>query len=112
MEYIQANRVRTLLMQALAELMAGVDVLVTPADDDDASLLTNLTGHLAVAVPNGFAADGTPTGITFVVQLYGEAALLAVAKAYQEATSFHFRHPGGTIGVGAGRPSPKLAPFS
>jgi hypothetical protein len=29
----------------------------------------------------------------FVGKLFGEAKLLAVAKAYQDATSFHLRHP-------------------
>jgi Asp-tRNA(Asn)/Glu-tRNA(Gln) amidotransferase A subunit family amidase len=46
-------------------------------------------------VPNGFTKDGRPTGITFIGNLYGEAKLLAVAKAYQDATSFHLKHPKG-----------------
>jgi Asp-tRNA(Asn)/Glu-tRNA(Gln) amidotransferase A subunit family amidase len=55
--------------------------------------LTNFTGHPAVIVPNGFTEEGLPTGITFIGNLYGEAELLLVAKAYQDATDFHRRHP-------------------
>ena len=36
---------------------------------------------------------GTTVSLTFLGQLYGEAKLLAVAKAYQEATGFHLKHP-------------------
>jgi Asp-tRNA(Asn)/Glu-tRNA(Gln) amidotransferase A subunit family amidase len=92
-EYIQANRVRTLLMRETARAFAEVDVVVAPSFTGDTLLLTNLTGHPAVVVPDGFTADGTPTSITFLGRLYGEAETLAVARAYQEATGFHLRHP-------------------
>jgi Asp-tRNA(Asn)/Glu-tRNA(Gln) amidotransferase A subunit family amidase len=56
--------------------------------------MTNLTGHPAVVVPNGFrASDGTPTSITFTGYMDGEADLIAVAKLYQAATGFHLRRP-------------------
>ena len=55
--------------------------------------MTNLTGHPAVIVQNGFTRKGTPTGITFIGNLFGEADLLSVAKAYQDATGFHLKHP-------------------
>ena len=55
--------------------------------------LTNLTGHPAVALPNGFSEQGTPTSISFVSGLNREAELLAVAEAFQDATDFHRRHP-------------------
>ncbi|HEX6559906.1 MAG TPA: amidase [Longimicrobiales bacterium] len=92
-EYIQANRVRTLLMQEMAKAMAEIDVFVTPSFGGNVLLLTNLTGHPAVVVPSGFAQDGTPVSISFIGRLYGEAELLAVAKAYQDATGFHLKHP-------------------
>ncbi len=56
-------------------------------------IATNLTGHPAVILPHGFRDDGTPASITFLGNLYGEAKMLAVARAYQEATDFHRRHP-------------------
>ncbi len=92
-EYIQANRIRTLAMNAMAELMSRVDVYVTPAFGGGNLLLTNLTGHPCVVLPNGFREDGTPTSITFMGKLFGEAEVLALARAYQEATGFHRKHP-------------------
>jgi Asp-tRNA(Asn)/Glu-tRNA(Gln) amidotransferase A subunit family amidase len=92
-EYLHANRVRTLLMRETARAFAEVDVVVAPSFTGDTLLLTNLTGHPAVVVPDGFTADGTPTSITFLGRLYGEAETLVVARAYQEATGFHLRHP-------------------
>jgi Asp-tRNA(Asn)/Glu-tRNA(Gln) amidotransferase A subunit family amidase len=98
--YIQANRIRTLLMKAMAEIMADLDVYVAPQSriDEPSSIhlnlwLTNLTGHPAVVVPNGFARGGKPTGISFIGNLYDEGKLLALAKAYQDATDFHLKHP-------------------
>ena len=73
--------------------MQQVDVFITPSYGGNVLLLTNLTGHPAVVLPNGFNEDGTPVSISFIGKLYGEAELLRVAKAYQDATSFHLRHP-------------------
>ncbi len=92
-EYIQANRLRTILMQKMAELMREIDVYVAPSFGGSNLLLTNLTGHPAVVLPNGFTEKGTPASITFTGQLYDEANVLAVAKAYQDATDFHKKHP-------------------
>lgn len=91
-EYIQANRIRYLLIQKMAELMSQVDVYVAPSFGVNL-LLTNLTGHPAVVVPNGFNEEGSPTSITFTGDLYDEATVLAVAKKYQDATEFHLKHP-------------------
>jgi Asp-tRNA(Asn)/Glu-tRNA(Gln) amidotransferase A subunit family amidase len=92
-EYIQANRLRTLTIQAMAKIMADIDVYLAPSWVGDNLLLTNLTGHPAVVLPNGFKEDATPTSITFNGRLYGEAQTLALAKAYQDATDFHLKHP-------------------
>jgi Asp-tRNA(Asn)/Glu-tRNA(Gln) amidotransferase A subunit family amidase len=92
-EYLQANRVRTLMIRQMAQLMSEVDLYVAPTFGGDNLLMTNLTGHPAVVLPNGFAVDGTPTSATFTGRLFDEATLLAVAHRYQEATGFHRRHP-------------------
>ncbi len=55
--------------------------------------VANLCGYPAVSVPNGFTADGRPTSITFMGRLYAEAEMLAVARAYQEKSGWHLRHP-------------------
>lgn len=92
-EYIQANRLRTQVMEAMHQLMSEVDVYVVPSFGGSNLLLTNLTGHPTVVLPNGFTEKGTPTSITFIGKLFGEAEMLAVAKAYQDATDFHLKHP-------------------
>jgi Asp-tRNA(Asn)/Glu-tRNA(Gln) amidotransferase A subunit family amidase len=91
--YINANRVRTLVMQAMHEAMQDVDVVVTPSYGGNILLLTNLTGHPTVVLPNGFNDEGSPVSLSFVGRLYGEADTLLVAKAYQDATDFHLRYP-------------------
>ncbi|MEX2472958.1 MAG: amidase [Gemmatimonadota bacterium] len=92
-EYIQANRIRTLLGRDMRDLFAEVDVYVAPSGRGDSSLLTNLTGHPAIAVPNGMRDPDSPNSITFMGRLYDEATLLGVARAYQEATDFHLLRP-------------------
>jgi len=93
-EYLRAHRLRTVVMREMAKIMEAVDVYVVPSFGGDNELLTNLTGHPAVVVPNGFRAlDGTPTSITFQGRLDGDDLTLAVASAYQHATDFHTRRP-------------------
>ena len=92
-EYIQANRARTMLMGAMDAVMDGIDVFVTPSYGGSVLLTTNLTGHPCITVPNGFRENGTPVSLSFIGKLYGEAELLAAAKAYQDATGFHLQHP-------------------
>jgi len=92
-DYINANRVRTLAMQGWSEMFRGFDVIVTPTFAPNQLLATNLTGHPAAILPNGFREDGTPVSITFLGDLFGEARMLAVANAYQAATDFHRRRP-------------------
>ena len=92
-EYIQANRIRTLLMQRMAALMETVDVFMSTSGGNNVLMVTNLTGHPAIAVPAGLSAQGTPVSVTFVGRLYEEERLLAVAKAWQDATGHHTKHP-------------------
>lgn len=102
-DYINANRVRTLAMREWAKLFKSVDVIVTPTGATGLSQLiaTNLTGHPAVILPNGFRESNpdqgdrtqVPVSLTFLGGLYDEARLLAVAHAYQQATGWQLRHP-------------------
>lgn len=91
-EYLQANRHRTLLIQAMEKTLKGIDVYVSPSFGRNLTM-TNLTGHPCVVLPNGFRPEGRPMSITFMGKLFGEAKLLQVAKAYQDATDFHKKHP-------------------
>lgn len=92
-EYIQANRARTMLMMEFERMLAGLDLYICPSFGGYNLLATNLTGHPSVVLPNGFRPGGTPTSITFMGQLYGEEMLLAVASAYQQETGFNKKHP-------------------
>src|SRR5262249_31762506 len=91
-EYLRANRIRSLVMREMDEVMAKVDLYVGGND----LLLANLTGH-----PTGGLPDGTRKrdeiemagGLTFTGRLYGEAELLALAHAYQQATGVHLKRP-------------------
>jgi Asp-tRNA(Asn)/Glu-tRNA(Gln) amidotransferase A subunit family amidase len=110
-DYIQANRARTLAIRQLSALFEKVDVIVTPSTDRQL-IATNLTGHPALILPNGFrgpdapappaiddgdhddiGGPGTPVSLTFLAAHYHEAKLAAFAAAYQQATGFHLHHP-------------------
>lgn len=94
-EYLQVNRLRTRLIQEVYEVLkkSNVEVYVSPSYGGGNLSTTNLTGHPCVVLPNGFSKRGTPTSITFMGQLFQEGRVLAVAKAYQDATDFHRKHP-------------------
>ena len=101
-DYLDANRARGVLMRDMARVMSDVDVYVTPFDYSDYTpnpvatrntLITNLTGQPCVVVPHGFNEKGQPTSLTFVGRVFGEAAMLAAALAFQKATDWHLQHP-------------------
>ena len=97
-DYINANRHRTVAVQRWEALFSGpnaVDVIVTPTFAAGLTQLvaTNLTGHPSVILPHGFRNDGTPVSLSFIGRLFGEADLLRVAAAYQSVTDFHTRRP-------------------
>ncbi len=90
-EYIRAQRARTLLMQRMDKFMADWDVLVSPPFGG-LLLVTNLTGHPQSVVPCGFI-NGLPQGLVFTGKLYEEGAPLRVAMAFEKATKWHAMHP-------------------
>ena len=102
-EYIQATRARTLLMEAMDRTLADIDVYLAPITSSRSrnpgsvlnlnTSLTNLTGHPGIVVRNGLNAEGRPTSVTFIGKIYGEARMLALAHAYQTATDWHLKHP-------------------
>jgi Asp-tRNA(Asn)/Glu-tRNA(Gln) amidotransferase A subunit family amidase len=91
-EYIRAQRARTLLMREMDKLMSKWDVFVSPAPNSASLLVTNLTGHPQVCVPCGFI-DGLPRSIMFTGGLYDEGSPLRVALAFERATKWHTMHP-------------------
>jgi Asp-tRNA(Asn)/Glu-tRNA(Gln) amidotransferase A subunit family amidase len=90
-EYIRAQRARTLLMHEMDKLMSKWDVFVSLAGGSSL-LATNLTGHPQVCTPCGFI-DGLPRSIMFTGGLYDEGSPLRVALAYERATKWHTMHP-------------------
>ena len=92
-DYVNANRVRTQIMEKWARLFDGVDVIVSPTGGSAQLVATNLTGNPAVILPNGFRENGTPVSLTFLGRIFGEGDLCRVAMAYQRATEFHLKHP-------------------
>lgn len=91
--YIQANRHRSQIIERMHRLMKPYDVVLTPTFGGTQLLLTNLTGHPCVVVPNGFREAGSPTSISFLGNLFDEAAPLLLAQKYQEVTDFDEQHP-------------------
>lgn len=122
-DYLQAQRIRMMMMMKLAEATAHVDVYLGPSNGGAPaagrggpggpggapgggegagrrqgagqrhSAMANLATYPAVAVPNGFSPAGLPTSLTFFARPFKETELLAVVKAYQDATGFHVKHP-------------------
>ena len=138
-EYLQAQRARTMMMMKLAEATADVDVYLVPANAgggggrgaagrgaaagaapitppaDGAArggagrggrgggggggttqrhfTVANVACYPAINVVNGFTDEGTPTALTFYARPFGERELLVFAKAYQDASGFHLKHP-------------------
>ncbi len=90
-EYIRAQRARTLLMRQMEQLMSNWDVLLTTTGSPSLSI-TNLTGHPQVVAPCGFI-NGDPQAILFTGGLYNEAAPLALAHAFERNTTWHNMHP-------------------
>jgi Asp-tRNA(Asn)/Glu-tRNA(Gln) amidotransferase A subunit family amidase len=86
-------------MQEVARAMANVDALLFTALTLDSRTSINpvmsLTGHPSVAVPSGFLASGSPTGVMFSGHLYRDGELLSLARAFERVASPRDRQPPG-----------------
>jgi Asp-tRNA(Asn)/Glu-tRNA(Gln) amidotransferase A subunit family amidase len=122
-EYLQSQRARMMMMMELADATKDVDVYLVPANAGGGPpagrgardttpppppagearrqqtvlgrhfSMANSAGYPAISMPHGFKESGSPTAITFYARPFAEAELLAVAKAWQDASGFHTRHP-------------------
>jgi Asp-tRNA(Asn)/Glu-tRNA(Gln) amidotransferase A subunit family amidase len=92
-EYIQANRIRSLLISQVNSLFQDYDVIIAPSFGGGQLLMTNLTGHPCLVMPNGFNEKGSPTSICLLGNLFDEGTLIEVARLYQLATVFEDKHP-------------------
>ena len=113
-EYLKALRLRGMIAKEMDAVLEPYDAMVAPASGEappvdtgfdksrrgggDAgppvSAIGNIAGLPAITVPDGFTADGLPTGIQFLGRAYDENSVLAAARAYQSLTTWHERHPG------------------
>jgi Asp-tRNA(Asn)/Glu-tRNA(Gln) amidotransferase A subunit family amidase len=67
--------------------------------------MANMAGYPAISVPRGFLDSGSPTALTFYGQPFRETEILALAKAYQDISGFHLKHPNLDVKTTAGRSS-------
>lgn len=93
-EYLQANRHRSLLIEAFHSLIKEYDLILSPTYGGNQLLLTNLTGHPALSLPNGFDEKGRPTSMTLLANYFGEDKLIMLANAYQKQYRYHGLVPG------------------
>ena len=90
-EYIRAQRARTIFMRRFHETMDQWDGFVSPSNSMSLTA-TNLTGHPQTVVPCGFV-DGLPQGLLFTSRLFEEGTAMRLAYAYEQATDWHTKHP-------------------
>jgi Asp-tRNA(Asn)/Glu-tRNA(Gln) amidotransferase A subunit family amidase len=95
-EYVNACRMRMVIMQKVDPLLGEYDFIIAPPETGDQLAVTNLTGHPSITLPVGYLKNGQPGSISFIAgHLYDEARLLAFAKAFQDATPYNKMHPKG-----------------
>ena len=109
-DYVQAQRVRSLIKREMADALRGVDVLVTPTSPKPAAALEgysggatltgpsftgpfNASGIPAISTPGGFSSDGLPIGLQIAGKPFDEATVLRVAYAYEQAARWFERRP-------------------
>ena len=95
--YVQAQRLRSLLMADMAEAMADVDLMVHAPYASGVLTITNLTGHPTVSAPfvpaAGPRGDGAPRTVCFTGRPDQDEALLAAVSAWQRAHPEHVLQP-------------------
>ena len=92
-EYLQAQRLRTLVAEQLAEEMQEYDLLMTPGIGLQTILLTNVTGHPQCIIPDGVEANGIPRSWSIIAGLYQESLAMAFAQQLQGLSDYHQKRP-------------------
>lgn len=114
--YGQAQKVRTLIRRDFEQVFNEVEAVACPVApttafkfgahgdgqhfdplamylEDVFSLPANLAGVPGLAFPVGFDEAGLPIGMQLMGPHFGEAGLLQMAHAYQQATGWHLQKP-------------------
>lgn len=116
-QYVQAQRIRRVVVEAFGEVLRRVDLLLVPGAPVEAmpigeqtlvvdgkvlqspraiSRLTNvfnITGLPAIALPCGFSRNGLPLGMQLVGRPFADGLVLAAAHAYEHAAGWYLRTP-------------------
>jgi Asp-tRNA(Asn)/Glu-tRNA(Gln) amidotransferase A subunit family amidase len=121
-DYLQAQRIRMMMMIELAKATSGVDVYLVGSNNTGGTVtppggggggrggrggggggnqgptqrhfaMANLACTPAINVPNGFAENGQPTNVVFYGRPFGEQDIVALAKAYQDVAQHHLKKP-------------------
>jgi aspartyl-tRNA(Asn)/glutamyl-tRNA(Gln) amidotransferase subunit A len=109
-DYVQAQRMRSIVKAELMETMGNLDVLITPTSvtpppvfetyDPESTrrspsfmAMWNVTGQPAASVPCGFTSEGLPVGLQIIGKPFDESTVLRVCDAYQQLTNWHSRTP-------------------
>jgi Asp-tRNA(Asn)/Glu-tRNA(Gln) amidotransferase A subunit family amidase len=119
-DYLVSQRARMMMMTKLAEATAPFDVWLAVANTGGGapgagggargggggfnpgqpqsvtqrhSGMANSAGYPALAIHDGWVESGSPTSVTFFGRPFGEANILALGKAYQDAAQIHTKHP-------------------
>ena len=94
-EYLNACRARYQIMKQIDPFIDKYDIIIAPPETGDQLAITNLTGNPSITLPNGMMPNHLPASISFIGKHFGEATLLAFAKAYQQFTGYNLQHPDG-----------------
>ena len=109
-DYLQAQRRRRELCEAVAKVMQRCDLLLTAAQASEAPPITapgkwtsfevanftipfNLTGQPALTVCAGFGDGGLPVGAQLIGRPFEDATVLRAGHAYEQATTWRARRP-------------------
>jgi aspartyl-tRNA(Asn)/glutamyl-tRNA(Gln) amidotransferase subunit A len=110
-DYIESRRRLMVARNTVADIFSNVDVLVTPSamrmpatieealrDPRAFPFIRNTIpfsnyGIPTISVPCGFTHAGLPIGLQISGPRLGEARVLALAHAYEQATEWHRREP-------------------
>jgi aspartyl-tRNA(Asn)/glutamyl-tRNA(Gln) amidotransferase subunit A len=115
--YLRAQKVRTLIRNDFLNAFKSVDAILTPTSPTAAfklgeksedplqmyltdiyTISCNLAGICGVSVPCGFTSSTEgrprlPIGLQLLGRPFGEEAILRVAHAFEQATSWHRERP-------------------
>src|SRR5262245_1613387 len=114
-DYVRAQRVRTMMKEECKRLFQNVSAIVTPTTPivapridelrkpggPEAALasiprftrFSNIVGLPSISIPCGFNEDGLPIGMQIVGKAFDEATVLRVAHAYEQNAKWFERRP-------------------